>query len=73
MTESMTDEWDDGSDAQPLGCDCDGDGMRVICPDDMCRGGDGCGEYSDRSCYGACPCQEYETEENDGSERCESR
>ena len=41
----------------PWDCSCDGDGMRIVCIDDMCRGSGGCGRYSDRSCYEVCSCE----------------
>ena len=36
-------------------CNPDLLGMVIVCPDDMCRGGEGCGEFDDPSCYRVCP------------------
>ncbi len=37
-------------------CRCDGDGLIVTCPDDLCRSDGGCGRFADRGCYAVCPC-----------------
>ena len=48
------DDWDQYEPEQ--GCArCDGEGLIVVCPDDMCRATEGCGRFADRSCYRVCP------------------
>ncbi len=42
--------------------ECD-DGMILICPDDMCRGCGGCGDYMRPGCYAVCSCQKEYVEQ----------
>ena len=58
ITSDDEDNWDiyDNDDYDyDDGCSLCEDGYIIVCMDDLCRASDGCGRFSDPTCYKICP------------------